>query len=54
MGDKNKDDRLLERGIEDSLVTDFADTHRKSYGDFLQLKTLLNLQKTLSGTSAAG
>ena len=41
-----KDDRLLERGIEDSLVTDFAETHRKSYGDFLQLKTLLNLQKT--------
>ncbi|WP_170336689.1 tryptophan 2,3-dioxygenase [Ruegeria arenilitoris] len=46
MGEKNKDDRLLERGIEDSLVTNFADTHRKSYGDFLQLKTLLNLQKT--------
>lgn len=44
MGDK--DDRFLERGIEDSLVTDFADTHRNSYGDFLQLKTLLNLQKT--------
>ena len=43
MGDK---DRYLERGIEDSLVTDFAQTHRKSYGDFLQLKTLLNLQKT--------
>lgn len=44
MGDK--DDRFLERGIEDSLVTDFADTHRNSYGDFLQLKTLLNLQKS--------
>ncbi|SLN62653.1 tryptophan 2,3-dioxygenase [Ruegeria meonggei] len=44
MGDK--DNRYLERGIEDSLVTDFADTHRNSYGDFLQLKTLLNLQKT--------
>lgn len=44
MGDK--DDRFLERGIEDSLVTDFAQTHRKSYGDFLQLKSLLNLQKT--------
>ncbi|WP_170517450.1 tryptophan 2,3-dioxygenase [Ruegeria atlantica] len=42
----NKDDRYLERGIEDTLVTDFAQTHRKSYGDFLQLKTLLNLQKT--------
>ncbi len=39
-------DRYLERGIEDSLVTDFTETHRKSYGDFLQLKTLLNLQKT--------
>ncbi len=43
MGDN---DRYLERGIEESLVTDFAETHRKSYGDFLQLKTLLNLQKT--------
>ncbi len=43
MGDK---DRYLERGIEESLVTDFTETHRKSYGDFLQLKTLLNLQKT--------
>ena len=43
MGDN---DRYLERGIEESLVTDFAQTHRKSYGDFLQLKTLLNLQKT--------
>ncbi|NOE35610.1 tryptophan 2,3-dioxygenase [Ruegeria sp. HKCCD7318] len=42
----DKDDRFLERGIEDTLVTDFAQTHRKSYGDFLQLKTLLNLQKT--------
>ncbi|MGI9369017.1 MAG: tryptophan 2,3-dioxygenase [Ruegeria sp.] len=46
MADRDKDERLLKRGIEDSLVTDFADTHRKSYGDFLQLKTLLNLQKT--------
>ncbi len=44
MGDK--DGRFLERGIEDSLVTNFAETHRKSYGDFLQLNTLLNLQKT--------
>ncbi len=43
MGDN---DRYLERGIEESLLTDFAETHRKSYGDFLQLKTLLNLQKT--------
>jgi len=46
MGDKNTEDRFVERGIEESLVTDFAETHRKSYGDFLQLKTLLNLQKT--------
>jgi len=46
MSDKSKDQPLLERGIEDSLVTDFAREHRKSYGDFLQLKTLLNLQKT--------
>ncbi|WP_171188075.1 tryptophan 2,3-dioxygenase [Ruegeria sp. HKCCC2117] len=43
MGDK---DKFLERGIEESLVTDFTQAHRKSYGDFLQLKTLLNLQKT--------
>jgi tryptophan 2,3-dioxygenase len=46
MGDENTEDRFVERGIEESLVTDFAETHRKSYGDFLQLKTLLNLQKT--------
>lgn len=46
MTEQDKDDRLLERGIEDSLVTDFAARHRNSYGDFLQLKTLLNLQKT--------
>lgn len=46
MGDENSEDRFVERGIEESLVTDFAETHRKSYGDFLQLKTLLNLQKT--------
>jgi tryptophan 2,3-dioxygenase len=43
---KKKDERLLKRGIEDSLVTDFAAKHRNSYGDFLQLKTLLNLQET--------
>jgi len=41
-----KEDRFLERGIEESLVTDFAERKRDSYGDFLQLKTLLNLQKT--------
>ncbi len=46
MADRDKDERFLKRGIEETLVTDFADTHRKSYGDFLQLKTLLNLQKT--------
>jgi tryptophan 2,3-dioxygenase len=46
MSDENTEDRFVERGIEESLVTDFAETHRKSYGDFLQLKTLLNLQKT--------
>ncbi len=46
MADQDKKEKLLKRGIEDTLVTDFADTHRKSYGDFLQLKTLLNLQKT--------
>ncbi|WP_298850994.1 tryptophan 2,3-dioxygenase family protein [uncultured Ruegeria sp.] len=43
---EDKDNRLLQRGVEDTLVTDFAETHRNSYGDFLQLKTLLNLQKT--------
>lgn len=46
MTDKMNEDRLLKRGIEDSLVTDFASRHRNSYGDFLQLKTLLNLQET--------
>ncbi|MCX7561745.1 tryptophan 2,3-dioxygenase family protein [Sulfitobacter sp. F26204] len=44
-GEKSKD-KMLERGIEDTLVTDFAGEERSSYGDFLQLKTLLNLQKT--------
>ncbi len=46
MPDKSSNDRLLKRGIEDSLVTDFEKDDRNSYGDFLQLKTLLNLQKT--------
>ncbi|KUJ77944.1 tryptophan 2,3-dioxygenase [Ruegeria marisrubri] len=46
MADQNKKNRLSQRGIEDTLVTDFADKHRKTYGDFLQLKTLLSLQKT--------
>lgn len=46
MTSNDKDDRLLSRGVEDSLVTDFATKHRSSYGDFLELKTLLNLQKT--------
>ena len=43
---EEKKDRLLKRGIEETLVTDFAAKHRNSYGDFLQLKTLLNLQET--------
>ncbi|WP_120631719.1 tryptophan 2,3-dioxygenase [Ruegeria sp. EL01] len=46
MSDESTEDRFVERGIEESLVTDFAETHRQSYGDFLQLKTLLDLQKT--------
>ncbi len=46
MSDKKKSERLLERGVEDSLVTDFSSEKESSYGDFLQLKTLLNLQKT--------
>ncbi len=41
-----KDQRLLKRGIEDTLVTDFATKHRSSYGDFLELKTLLSIQMT--------
>ena len=46
MQQNKKGDQLLERGIEETLVTDFAVENRNSYGDFLQLKTLLNLQKT--------
>lgn len=46
MQENKKGEQLLERGIEETLVTDFAAEHRSSYGDFLQLKTLLNLQKT--------
>lgn len=48
----NKDDRLLQRGIEETLVTDFAEKHRDSYGDFLQLKTLLNTQRTFQEPAA--
>lgn len=43
---EKKDEKFLKRGIEDTLVTDFAAKHRNSYGDFLQLKSLLNLQET--------
>lgn len=46
MAGNDKPDRFLQRGVEDSLVTDFATKHRSSYGDFLELKTLLNIQKT--------
>lgn len=46
MSEETKDDRLLKRGIEDTLVTDFDTKNRSSYGDFLQLKTLLDLQET--------
>ncbi|WBU61686.1 tryptophan 2,3-dioxygenase [Paracoccus albus] len=46
MAENDKPDRFLQRGVEDSLVTDFATKHRSSYGDFLELKTLLNIQKT--------
>jgi tryptophan 2,3-dioxygenase len=46
MSEPENEERLLERGVEDTLVTDFSDEKRNSYGDFLQLKTLLNLQKT--------
>lgn len=46
MEENKKGDQLLKRGIEDTLVTDFATEHRSSYGDFLELKTLLNIQKT--------
>jgi tryptophan 2,3-dioxygenase len=46
MEENKKGEQLLKRGIEDTLVTDFATEHRSSYGDFLELKTLLNIQKT--------
>jgi len=46
MTEKNDKDKMLERGIEETLVTDFSARERSSYGDFLQLDTLLNLQKT--------
>ena len=43
---KDTGKRFLQRGVEDSLVTDFKTKHRNSYGDFLELKSLLSLQKT--------
>lgn len=46
MSDHPEPKRPLKRGIEETLVTDFATKHRSSYGDFLQLKTLLSLQET--------
>lgn len=46
MTDPKPEDRLLQRGIEETLVTEFTRKKRSSYGDFLQLKTLLNLQET--------
>ncbi len=48
----DKSDRLLKRGVEDTLATDFATKHRSSYGDFLELKTLLDLQKTFQDPAA--
>ncbi|SEO98074.1 tryptophan 2,3-dioxygenase [Salinihabitans flavidus] len=42
----DKHGRYLERGVEETLVTEFETDRRSSYGDFLELKTLLNLQKT--------
>jgi len=46
MTDTNAEDRLLQRGVEETLITEFTRKKRSSYGDFLQLKTLLNLQDT--------
>ena len=46
MPENSSNERLLQRGLEETVVTDFAAKERKSYGDALQLKTLLNLQKT--------
>ncbi len=46
MTDTNAEDRLLQRGVEETLITEFTRKKRSSYGDFLQLKTLLNLQET--------
>ncbi len=46
MPENSSSERLLQRGLEDTVVTDFAARERRNYGDSLQLKTLLNLQKT--------
>ncbi|WBU55685.1 tryptophan 2,3-dioxygenase [Paracoccus sediminicola] len=46
MTSDDKPDRMLTRGVEDSLVTEFARERRSTYGDFLELKTLLNIQHT--------
>ncbi|MCV6823450.1 MULTISPECIES: tryptophan 2,3-dioxygenase [Halocynthiibacter] len=46
MSNPPKKDRILERGVEETLVTDFSEKKRSSYGDFLNLDTLLNIQDT--------
>ena len=39
-------DRYLKRGVEDTLITDFAAKNRSSYADLLQVNTLLGIQNT--------
>ncbi|MEX3009226.1 tryptophan 2,3-dioxygenase [Hoeflea sp. TYP-13] len=46
MTERKPGERPLKRDVEESVVTDFSDGESNSYGDFLQLKILLNLQKT--------
>lgn len=47
MADKKTDERVLKRAFEETLKTEFkASGKPETYGDFLQLKTLLNMQHT--------
>lgn len=40
-------DRVLKRDLETGIRADFTGKKRETYGDFLQLKTLLSLQQTI-------
>ena len=47
MSDKTSDEKLLRRGYEAGISTEFArDGSRQTYSDFLKLDQLLNLQQT--------